>query len=357
MSRSFGNLVVRAALAILGSLGCTAKQPPPRPTLLEVDVPSNLAPVVPVPVRNPLTREGVALGRRLFFDVRLSRDNDIACATCHRPELGFSDGKVRSRGHRGQALLRHTPALQNLAWAEGTFWDGGAKNLESQVFGPLTSPEEMDQDVGELVRELEADPETAAMFDAAFSDGITMPNLVRAIAQFERTIIGGHSRYDRFVRGEAGGELSSQERQGMALVKENCSPCHATDFFTDFAYHNNGLDESFSDEHERLAWGRARITDDPRDRGRFKTPTLRNVARTAPYMHDGRFADLGQVLRHYRSGIKRSPTLDPRLVASDGRTGIPLDNAEARAIIAFLHALTEDMPPDDEGVSVAVVSP
>lgn len=324
------------------ALACHA--PDERDTHLVLQVPSNLADEVPQPDHNPMTEAGVTLGRELFFDPLLSGNDDISCATCHRPDLAFSDGLPRSVGAAGTPLSRHTPVLVNLAWSSGYFWDGGAKNLESQAFAPLTNIGEMNQDLDTLVVELQRDPNYPEMFSRAFDDGITLANMARALAQFERTLISGSSRYDRFVRGEPGGELDERELEGLAAFERHCASCHVPDFFTDHAFHNNGLDDEFPEHDERIAWGRARITHDPADIGAFKTPTLRNVTLTAPYMHDGRFASLEEVLDHYRSGVRASPTLARELIAADGMPGIRMSDAEARAILSFLGTLADDDP-------------
>lgn len=307
-----------------------------------VRVPANLGPSLPEPTHNPTTAEGVALGRALFFDKRLSGPNTIACADCHPPDRCYSDGKVRSVGASGELLARHTPALINLAWARGSFWDGGAKNLESQVFGPLTSPAEMAADTRTLVAELDADPELRAAFERAFpGEGLSLGTIARALAQFERSLVFADSAYDRRARGELVEPASELEQRGHALFLTWCASCHTPDQFTDFGYHDIGLDASHSDEDERIAWGRGRISGAARDRGAFKTPTLRSVAITAPYMHDGRFATLEQVLEHYRHGVVESPNLAAALRGRDGRPGLELDDGESEAIIAFLHTLTD----------------
>jgi len=313
----------------------------PVPEAYIPDVPSNLAASIPAPERNPITHEGVALGRMLFYDPILSANGKVSCATCHRQEKAFTDGKALTRaGVTGKQLLRHVPSLVNLAWMPGFFWDGGSKNLESVSFGPLTHPDEMGRDLKELTRRLQRHEEYPKLFKKAFgSDSITAAAIGRALAQFQRTLISANSRYDRYVRQEAGGQLSEEELQGLALFRQHCGSCHATDLFTDNSYHNNGLDSTFSPANEGLAFGRGRITGEAADMGKYKTPTLRNIALTAPYMHDGRFATLDEVLEHYRSGVAASPTLAPEL--RQGQLGIPVSDAEKAKIIVFLHSLTD----------------
>jgi len=306
-------------------------------------VPINLADVIPSPERNPLTAEGIELGRRLFYEPLLSANNEVACATCHIQQFAFSDGMAKSSaGVSGQPLLRNTPALINLAWMEGYFWDGGGYDLESQAFAPIEHVDEMAQDLNALMTELAAHPEYPVLFDTAFEDGLTLPNVVRALAQFERTLISANSRYDRFVRGEDSAALTSTELQGKTLFQDKCGGCHASNFFTDQSYRNNGLDTVFPDDHERLAWGRARITDDLADLGKYKVPTLRNITLTAPYMHDGRFETLTEVLEHYRAGVQDSQTLDEALRRDDGSFGIAMTDEDALLIRAFLETLTDD---------------
>ena len=316
---------------------------PAEPAGFTPAVPANLPQTVPSPARNRLTREGVLLGRKLFYDVRLSGNNQISCATCHQPDRAFSDGQpLSTAGASGRALLRHTPALQNTAWANGLFWDGGAADLESLAFGPLTHLDEMAQDLTGLETELRAVPEYQPLFKAAFPAGeISAVTIARALAQFQRTLISGNSAYDRWRRHEPGAALSADELAGFAFVQNKCGACHAGEQFTDFAYHNNGLDTAFADDHERLAWGRARITNLPGDVGKYKTPTLRNVALTAPYMHDGRLPTLDAVLDHYHDHVLDSPTLDPAVRMADGTPGVWMTLAEKRQILAFLRALTD----------------
>ncbi len=325
---------------------CTPQQEPdqePQVRILELQVPANFPEPEKVMAGYPLSEEGVELGRKLFYDTRLSGSNTISCASCHQQQLAFTDGVALNKGAAGTPLLRHSPGLANLAWMNGTFWDGGAKNLESQAFGPITAPDEMNQNLQELVSELTAVPDYVASFRLIFQDEIKPAYIARALAQFQRTLISANSRYDKYVRQEPGGKMSELELKGLTLVQQKCGSCHAGDLFTDNGYHNNGLDSDFSNHsYEGIFQGRYRITHHPADVGKFKTPTLRNVLVTAPYMHDGRFATLEEVLRHYSQGIRASPTVAAAVMqGAEGVAGIPLSVEEKQAIIAFLETLTD----------------
>ena len=292
---------------------------------------------------NPLTEEGIALGKKLFFDRRLSGNNQVSCATCHQQDLAFSDGvALTKQGISGNALERNSPALINLAWAgNGLFWDGGSNNLESQAFAPLAHQDEMHQNLTELIEELNADAYYPKMFNKAFGKAVNQADIVKAIAQFERTLISSNSKYDKYVRGETGGEMNKNELSGLRLAEQFCFSCHATPLLTDNLYHNNGIDNDFTDDTELMnKRGRARITSNSEDLGKFRTPTLRNVEKTGPYMHDGRFATLQQVMEHYNSGVLDSPTLDP-LLKKNEKLGVPLSEAEKRQLISFLSTLTD----------------
>ncbi|MEM9454958.1 MAG: cytochrome c peroxidase [Myxococcota bacterium] len=307
------------------------------------------------PLRNTRTPAGIELGERLFHDPILSRSKTVACSTCHEPSLAFTDGVARSTaGASGHPLTRNAPALTNLAWGTAFLWDGGARDLESQAIGPLTHPDERGADLAELTHRLGRDPSYRAAFGEAFeAETIESAHVVRAIAQFERSIVSASSRYDRFVDGLA--ELSPLETRGRLLFESSqCAVCHLPPLFTDWAFHNNGLDESFSDREDGVLLGRYRITHDRDDIGKFKTPTLRNVARTAPYMHDGRIETLKGVLDHYDSELVDSPTLSPILQAA-GTIGIPLRDDEKAAIIAFLRTLTDDDLLDDSAADTEAV--
>ena len=285
---------------------------------------------IPQPDRNPMTGAGIALGRRLFYDPMLSDNGKVSCGSCHIQAKGFADGQRTSTlGVSGKPLLRHTPTLINVAYSERLFWDGGSTDLESQAFGPLSHPDEMHKRPRAIAAKLKTTTPYPAMFKAAFSDGITVPNIVRALAQFQRTLISDNARIDK-------GELTAAESEGEKVFKQKCASCHKPPLFTDDRYHNNGLDSDYPTEHEKIAWGRARITRNPDDKGKFKTPTLRNILKTAPYMHDGRFASIDDVLAHYRGGMVRSDLLSAKLVA------LELNEEESASLKAFFAALTDE---------------
>ncbi len=294
---------------------------------------------------NPMTQEGVELGRRLFFDGVLSRTGTVSCSTCHQPAKAFADGLALSNlGVTGNVLDRHTPALINMAWQNnGLFWDGGSKNLESLVFGPLTHLDEMGMLLSDIPALMYGNADYVGMFQRAFpGKPISVENLAMALAQYQRTLISAGSRYDRFRLGERT-SLGALQKEGLLLVERHCQPCHSGELFTDQKYHNNGLDDHFEDDrHEGLYFGRYRVTRQAMDLGAYRTPTLRNISMSAPYMHDGRFATLEDVLEHYRSGVKASPSLDKELLANGAEPGIPLSNSDVKAILAFLETLTDE---------------
>jgi len=292
----------------------------------------------PQPERNYLSKEGVELGKTLFFDPALSANGKVSCAGCHLPEKAFSDGLALTNiGVSGSALHRNSPALFNLAWHDGLFWEGGANDLESMVFGPLTHPDEMAADLTEVLQYLNSHETYPRLFQKTFSsDSITSSTIARSLAQFMRTLISDDSKYDQWKREEI--ELNSEELKGYSVYQEHCSSCHKEGLFTDLSYHNNGLDSSYPDppELEGLYQGRYRITYKEEDMGAYKTASLKNLSFTAPYMHDGRFANLDEVLDHYETGIKTNETLAPQL-----EKGIVLSATERTELLAFLNSLND----------------
>jgi cytochrome c peroxidase len=340
------NVLLASAFVLLlcGVISCKKDAPLEiLPVPVKLQVPGNF-PAISDDPDNPLTAEGIELGRMLFYDTRLSGNNRISCASCHRQNLAFSDGlELSNIGISGKKLDRHAPVLFNLVWSKnGLFWDGGSKNLESQAFGPLSSLDEMHQDLFELDAELKAVPDYVRLFNIAFTDGIKSSNVVKALAQFQRTLVSGDSRYDKYVRKESGANLTELELSGLSIVQSKCKGCHSGELFTDDGFHNNGLDAVFSDEKEGIFQGHFRVSFNPKDLGKFKTPSLRNVMLSAPYMHDGRFKTIDQVLDHYQNGIKSSLTTDPLVYQNNNLIGIPINPSERGAIIAFLEALTDE---------------
>lgn len=364
--------------AVLGA--CTTTPEPAKRAPENVDVapgpvdaaPPSASPAVPEPPAhfpplpshpdNPTTGPGFVLGRRLFYDVRLSRTHTVSCATCHDQRHAFTIPEaLPTRGVTGSPLVRHPPSLVNLAWAEtGLFWDGGSKNLESLALAPLTHVDEMGREgqLDDLIREIAADAHYPAMFEAAFgAESVTIGNVMRSLAQFQRALFSAGSRWDAWMLGERD-PWSAEEELGREVFTRDCARCHTPGLFTDAGYHNNGLDSSFGDDPEGPRLGRGRITFLPDDVGKYRTPTLRNVAVTAPYMHDGRFASLEDVVAHYRSGMVDSPSLDPGFRRGEGeRPGIRMSDAEARALLSFLDLLTDPQLAIDSRHESPFVSP
>lgn len=289
-----------------------------------------------IPADNPMTVEGVELGRKLFYDNLLSANNTMSCASCHLQSNAFTDPRRFSVGIDSIAGRRNAMPLFNLAWDRHFFWDGGSTNLESQAIDPIINPIELHQPLSQMLEKLNAHPEYPPLFEKAFgSSTISTAMVIKAIAQFERSIVSADSKYDRYLRGEA--SLTAQEQQGLDLYmdvdKGDCFHCHTMNgLFTDYEFRNTGLDLNYADE------GRAGITLNPNDVGRFKTPSLRNIALTAPYMHDGRFNTLLECIEHYNSGFQDHPNLDPNIATKErGR----MTQAEMEAIVAFLQTLTD----------------
>jgi len=307
----------------------------PAATPYTLVIPQGLPPMN-IPSNNPLTVEGVALGKRLFYDPILSANNTQSCASCHIQETGFSETTQYSTGIDGIEGNRNAMPLINLGWQTKFFWDGGANGLESQVIGPITNPIEMHETMANVVAKLNAHAEYPDLFKAAFGSAeASSQNIMRAIAQFERTLISGNSKYDQYMRGET--FLSSQELNGLSLFtdmeKGDCSHCHSLgSTFSDFEFRNTGLDSLPVDE------GRYLITLNSNDRGKFKTPSLRNVELTAPFMHDGRFQTLLECVQHYNTGFRYSANLDPNLsFAVKGR----MTQQEMEDLVAFMKTLTD----------------
>ena len=271
---------------------------------------------MPTPSANPLTREKVALGRRLFFDKRLSRDGTLACASCHNPERSFSDGRAVARGINGAEGTRNAPALINRGYGRAFFWDGRADSLEGQVLQPILNPFELGLTVSELERRT----------------GKKAVDVSAALASYVRTIRSGDSRFDRYTAGRTA-SLNALEKAGLQVFrgKGGCTACHIGPNFTDERFHNTGVawrDGRLADE------GRFEVSANPQDHGAFKTPTLREIGRSAPYMHDGSLATLTDVVDFYSDGGRTHPNLDLQIRPRN------LTEEEKRALIAFLKTLS-----------------
>lgn len=311
-----------------------------------------------VPQNNPLTKESVELGRRLFYDPILSSNNQVSCATCHKQALAFTDGLKTSIGVSGTPLSFNAMSLVNLMWGpKHFFWDGRSPSLEDQALHPIEHIDEMARDIDQLVVELNKDKTYKKLFKQAYGS-VTAQGIVKALANFQRTLISANSRYDQYLRGEI--TLSPQEEQGRKLFMAhpdtkvtlrggNCIDCHSQFLTSGFATAFDGFSNNGLDNDQALQAGLFTLTNNEAHRGLFKAPTLRNIAVTAPYMHDGRFATLEQVLAHYNGGIKRSKTLSPLIIEADNipktqndHISLNLNEQEIVAIIAFLHTLTDE---------------
>ena len=315
-------------------------------TPAQLDIPSFFqSSILPpeIPRDNPLTVEGIALGKALFYDPILSANNTQSCATCHIQSTSFTDPNQFSVGINGSLGTRNSMPLFNLAWHDrGPLnWDGSARTLEEQIFEPVTNPLEMANTWPDAVSSLQNSGTYPELFDATFgSTQIDSVLVSKAIAQFIRTMISGNSKFDRFLNGQE--ELTEAEERGLNIFldenKGDCFHCHGNPgnpLWTDNRFHNNGLDEFFIDR------GLGAVTGDPRDDGLFRTPSLRNLAFTAPYMHDGRFSTLEEVIDHYSQGLVYSETVSP-LLKNIAQGGVQLTPEEKTDLKAFLLSLTDD---------------
>lgn len=295
--------------------------------------PSNFPAIVYDTAANRLTKQGFELGRKLFNDVRLSGDNTISCESCHIQTSAFTQhGHNVSHGINDKLGTRNSQPVMNLAWSNSFFWDGGVFNLDLQPLSPIENPVEMGAKLSDVIDKLNADAQYQQMFDRAFgSPTVTSATLMKALSQFMLQCVSANSRYDKFVRNE-GEMLSADELQGKQLFEQHCHSCHATDLFTDNLFHNNGLPPTVVNDR-----GRATITLKSNDEYLFKTPSLRNLSYSPPYMHDGRFRTLDEVLNHYTNGIVQSVTLDEKL-----KSKIHLSDREKALIIAFLQTLDDE---------------
>ncbi|HMQ75485.1 MAG TPA: cytochrome c peroxidase [Flavobacteriales bacterium] len=327
------------ALLVVGLAGCRKDEPllqdgPVEPFML--DLPAWM-PAPPVPADNPLTRPSVELGRHLFFEPRLSRTGTLSCAGCHFTDRAFSDTVALSLGVAQQPGLRNSPTLANVAYHPALFRDGGVPTLELQVLAPIHDDLEMDHSILTVADELRDEEPYRSLSQQAYGRPLDPYVITRAIANYERTLISGWSRFDRYMyQGEASA-LTESEVRGWELFSgpvAGCTACHGGFDLSDHSFRNVGQYSTYTDP------GRARISLDPADEGKFKVPTLRNIALTAPYMHDGAMATLGEVVDHFASGGVAHPNKDPLM------TPFTLTAQERADLLAFLNALTDERSLD-----------
>jgi cytochrome c peroxidase len=328
------SLLVLLSLLVM-ACGDAEKQSEP---LIQMRIPAHFPELDYDLSQNPITNEGFRLGKALFFEGDLSRDGSISCGSCHIPTSAFTHhGHDISHGIDDRLGRRNTPPIMNLAWHNSFAWDGGVRHLDLFAIAPIEAEEEMDEELANVLAKLRNNPKYPPMFEAAFGTReITTEHFLKALSQFMLVIVSAETRYDKYLLGDANA-LNAEEKAGLAVFEAKCATCHSGTLLSDFAFRNNGLLPK-----PRPDKGRGEITLNPEDNFKFKTPSLRNVVLTAPYMHDGRFYTLRQVLDHYRNGVQDIPNLDPLLVKPDGTLGIELTDEETAQIIAFLQTLTDE---------------
>lgn len=302
----------------------------PQNRIIDFEVPSDFpTPVYQFQTNNSLSVKGFELGRKLFYDKRLSIDNSVSCASCHFQHAAFSDpGKALSSGVNGAQGRRNSPPLFNLAWHPHFNWDGGVNHIEIFSVAPITDENEMNMPLNELLERLNGIANYQKLFKEAFDvDDITSLELLYALTQFMAVKISDQSLYDEYRRGQS--KFNAQQKEGLNLFNQHCASCHTPPLFSNFGFANNGIDSIFNDE------GRKEITHRESDLGKFKIPSLRNVELTWPYMHDGRMQTLEDVINHYSEGIIYTETLAPEL------KNLHLSLEEKKALLAFLKTLTD----------------
>lgn len=334
------------AVALCALTGCSRTEPPrpasttPVGSVVDLKAPLGLPPV-PIPAGNPPTASTIALGKKLFFETKLSRDNTIACSSCHNPAVAFTDGRKLSLGVASRQGARNAPTVLNAAYLPVQFWDGRAPTLEEQCKGPIANPLEMDQAHDPLVVRLNADPMYRAEFAKAFGPGlITIDHVAKAVSSFERTQLSGNSPFDRYRYTAGKTAMSPAAIRGLAVFEDknrgNCVVCHTIEekhaIFTDGKFHNLGV--GLDPQGELKDLGRYEQSKVESDKGAFRTPTLRDIARTAPYMHDGSLKTLKDVIDFYVGGGNSNPHLDKEI------RELKLSKQDKTDLIAFMEALT-----------------
>jgi len=328
----FGGLAI-CAVAILSSWVAAPAANAQSATEYKLKIPFGLEETaVVIPANNPLTKEKIELGRILFFDKRLSADNTIACANCHMAKFAFTDGMPVSTGIRGQKGGRSAPVSFNRVFSSAQFWDGRAATLEDQSIGPFTNPIEHGfSKYDMMILKMKKIPGYKKLFMEVFSEDITIVNVGKAIASFQRTVLSGNSPADRFDQGQEEGAISPAAQHGLTLFREKarCTKCHSGFNFTDEKFHNLGIGW----DDNKVDLGRYMVTGTTEELGAFKTPTLREISRSAPYMHDGRFKTLEEVVNFYNKGGVKNPHQDPLILP------LELTDQEKSDLVQFLRTL------------------
>ena len=321
-----------------------AEQPSEKPAekvLALPDVPLGLPPL-PVPGDNPLTAEKIALGKQLYFDKRVSKDGTLSCATCHDPNAGWAEHKKTSTGINHQVGGRNSPSVINAAYAEKQFWDGRAASLEEQAVGPVANPIEMGNTMPDVVETLAKIPAYVEQFQKVFGTGITEKGFAQAVAAFERTILSGDSPWDRYMKGDKTA-LGDAQKRGWEVFENNCATCHAPPLFSNYRYYNAGVSADGATPDE----GRFVVTKKESDHGKFRAPSLRDAANTAPYFHDGSAATLEEAVALMADGGKDNPFLAGSLKAIRDAKLTPQDRQD---LVEFLKALSGKYPIIDPPV-------
>ena len=334
-------LLIFGFFAVLSD-ACNKTDQPPATKPLTLETPPGFPPPEDIFRNNPLTQEGFDLGRKLFYDGRLSKDGNVPCASCHQQFAAFSTfDHALSHGVDNKSTFRNAPGMFNLAWHKEMHWDGGINHLEVQPLAPLTNPNEMGETVEGVIAKLNSDSRYREMFRAAFGDEtVNSQRMLKAMAQFMGMMVSADSKYDQVKQGRAIFTLA--EGAGYAVFLAKCASCHKEPLFTDLSYRNTGLplNPTLKDQ------GRMRITNKSEDSLKFKVPSLRNVAITAPYGHDGRFYSISAVIDHYRFSVIDGPTTDPLLKARIG-----MSSNEKADLLQFLQTLTDQTFINDKRFS------
>jgi cytochrome c peroxidase len=328
-------------LLSLSFLFVSCKKEETQPISTQGAIRFEVPPHFPAPIydlsSNPITPAGFELGKALFYDGILSRDGTVSCGSCHQQGSAFTQhGHDLSHGIDDKLTRRNAQPIQNLAWERFFMWDGGVFHLDLFPIVPIENPNEMDETGENVLRKLRESSTYSAMFEKAFgTKEINSLRFLQALSQFQLMCISANSKYDKWTLGKA--QLTATENEGKQIFEQKCSNCHSGVLQTDRSFRNNGLSISRNPNDK----GRYEITQKEEDKYKFKVPSLRNIAFTSPYMHDGRFRTLRQVLDHYDSGVEDSPTLDT-LLKKDGTLGIPLSEDEKNKIIEFLQTLSDE---------------